>query len=764
MRPLLLKKLIFFPFLLSHFFIFGQVSVLTQHNDLNRTGWNNQETILNVKNVNQKQFGRVFSRNVDDQIWGQPLIVSGLSIGGGIHNVVFVTTVNNSVYAFDADSALQATPFWQVNLTVPGLRPVLFSDMTGACGGYYNNFLGHIGIVGTPVIDTVAKTIFMVARSVNVSGSSGFVQYLHAIDIRTGAEKPNSPVLIQAQTPGNGEASSNGVVSFDPWHGNQRPGLLLSNGFVYIGYSSHCDWDPYHGWLLSYDETTLQQKALYISTPNGSEGGIWMSGMAPAADSLGNVFLAVGNGTADGSVNSNAPINTGSSVVKLTPSGNQLQITSYFTPTNYGYLNDNDLDVGVVQVLLIPQTHLLVTGDKNGELFLINRDSMGGYNASTNNVIQRLGLTENSNLHASMAYYTGSSGEWLYTWSENTPLTAYPFSRGTGNFLLNNTSSGPNGPYGQNGAFLSVSSNGNDDSTAILWAVHAASGDAESTTDPGILRAFSATDITRELWNSSEYPSDQPGAYAKFVCPTIANGKVYLATFSNQLVVYGLVDKVEDTCNTDNIALNKYSVCSSLENSSFSSAAAFDGDLTTRWSSQFSDPQYIYVDLGQQYYICQVVLQWETALGKDFQIQVSDDAINWNTVQAISGNDQRVNSIPMNAKGRYVRMYGTARGTVYGYSIYEFEVFGRPVVNLPAQVSPIVFPNPVQNFVHILKGNEDILDVGVYDVPGQLIAHAVNSTDAAQVDISLSGKAKAVYFVKVRTTGKTYQFKILHVN
>jgi hypothetical protein len=758
-----LRNTFLLPIILVTYFAEGQVNVLTQHNDLNRTGWNNQETVLNVKNVNSLQFGRVFSRGVDDQIWGQPLIVSGLTIGGGIHNVVFVTTVNNSVYAFDADSTLQVAPYWQVNLTAPGLRPVLFSDMTGACGGAYNNFLSHIGIVGTPVIDSITKTIFLVARSVSNSGT-GYVQYLHALDISSGLEQANSPVLITASVVGTGDASSNGIVSFDPQHGNQRPGLLFLNGVVYIGYSSHCDWDPYHGWLMAYDGVTLQQKALYNTTPNGSEGGIWMSGMAPAADETGNIYLAVGNGTADGLTNNPSPVNTGASVLKLTPSGNQFQISSYFTPNNFVYLNSNDLDVGVLQVMLIPQTHLIVTGDKNGELFLLNRDSMGAYDPAINNIIQRLGLTENSNLHTSLGFYTGNSGEWMYTWSENTALTAYPFNRPIGNFNVAGAISGPMGPYGQNGAFLSVSSNGSDDSTAILWSSHAGSGDAESTTDPGILRAFSATDITRELWNSSQYPGDEPGGYSKFVCPTIANGKVYLATFSNQLVVYGLVNKAVDTCVTDNIALNKYAVSSSVQSNDLSAGAAFDGDLISRWSSQFSDPQFIYVDLGQQYYICQVLLQWETALGKDFSIQISDDALNWTTVQTISGNIQRVDLIPMNAKGRYVRMYGTARGTVYGYSIYEFEVFGRPVITVPPQIGPIVFPNPVQNFVHILKGSDDIQEVEIIDISGKHIAHASNVNNSAQVDISLSGLAKAIYFVKVRTTTGMFQFKITHVN
>jgi len=764
LQPQYLKKLICQSLILCTCMAMGQTSVTTQHNDLARTGWNNHETVLNTGNVNTKQFGKVFTRAVDDQIWGQPLILSGLTISGNPHNVVFVTTVNNSVYAFDADSAGIAAPYWQVNLTAPGKRPVLFSDMTGACDGHYNNFLGHIGIVGTPVIDTATNTIFLVARSVDNNGASGFVQYLHALDIRTGTEKPNSPVLITAQASGTGDGSAGGIVHFDQQKENQRPGLLLLNGVVYIGFASHCDWDPYHGWLLAYDINTLQQKSLYISTPDGSEGGIWMSGMAPAADEFGNIYLATGNGTTDASENNPNPINTGTSMVKLTPSGNQLQVTSYFTPTNFVYLDTNDLDVGVIQVLLIPQTQLAVSGDKSGELFVVNRDSMGSFKAAGNNIIQRIGLSENSNLHASLAYYPGNSGEWIYVWSENTALTAYPFDRSRGQIDTTRTIAGPFGPYGQNGAFLSVSSNGSDDSTAILWASHAATGDAEWSTDPGILHAYSAVDVTRELWNSSEDPHDQPGSYAKFVCPTIANGKAYLATFSNELAVYGLVDKSADTCSTANIALNKPSYSSSLENSSFSTAAAFDGNQANRWSSRYSDPQFIYVDLGQQYQICDVVLRWETALGKDFQIQVSDDAVTWTAVQSIFGNNQLTSVVNLNATGRYVRMYGTARGTGYGYSIYEFEVYGNPVKKPRANAAPIVFPNPAQNYVHILKGSEDIVEVDIVDVSGRFVAHAANTDHVAQVDILIAGAAKAIYFLTVRTTGRTYQYKILHVN
>ncbi|HUX84397.1 MAG TPA: discoidin domain-containing protein, partial [Chitinophagaceae bacterium] len=669
-----------------------------------------------------------------------------------------------SVYAFDADSVNQATPLWHVNLTAPGKRPVLNTDMTGACGGNYNNFLGQMGIVGTPVIDSGTKTLFVVSKSVDVTGNSGFVQYLHALDIRTGAERPNSPVLITAKTGGSGYDSQGGEITFNSQTANQRPGLMLLNGTVFIGFSSYCDWDPYHGWLLAYDTGTLRQKAVYNSTPDGKEGGIWMSGMAPAGDDSGNIYLATGNGTTDGQVNDTNPVNTGLSILKLTPSGNQLRVSSYFTPSNFQYLNDNDLDMGVIQVLLIPKTHLLVSGDKNGELFLVNRDTMGSFNPSSNQVIQRMPLTENSNLHASLAYYQGSSRTWLYTWSENTALTAFPFDGVNQDFNLGQSVAGPMGPYGQNGAFLSVSSNGTDDSTAILWASHAATGDAESTVDPGILRAFSATDVTRELWNSSQDPNDQPGDYAKFVPPTIANGKVYLATFSNQLVVYGLTTKSPDTCNTANIALNKPATASSIENGTLGPDNAFDGSLGTRWSSQFSDPQFISVDLGQEYNICQVSLEWERALGKDFSIQVSDDGIQWTTVQSIFGNNQAFNSIPMNARGRYVRMYGTARGTIYGYSLYEFEVFGKPALVPRFDSGPVVFPNPAQHFLHILKGMEDIMDVELIDLSGKTVERVENNGAEPQVDLPMSNLATGIYIARVRTQSRNYQFKILHVN
>ena len=680
----------FFTVITFFFFLFicpqginAQTSVVTQHNDLSRTGWNNSETILNTKNVKPGMFGKLYFRPVDDQIYAQLLVMRNVPIPGkGIKNLIFAATVNNSVYAFDADSASVTAPYWKVNLTAPGLRPVKNTDQTGACGGNYKDFSGNMGIVGTPVIDSVTGTLYVVARSTSTS-SSGYVQYLHALDITTGAERSNSPKLITAQVAGTGAGSVGGIITFNSQKQNQRSGLLLLNGKVFISYASHCDWGPYHGWILGYDKTSLQQTNVYNNTPDGYNGGIWMSGGGPSADDAGNIYAASGNGSVGVSGNPSDVRNRSESAFKLTPSGNGFNVTTFFTPKNYTTLEGGDLDFGVSQMLLLPNTNQVMTACKDGRIYLMDRDNMGGYNAATDNVIQTINLGSNAHLHASLSYFKGSQKEFVYVWSENIALKAFPYNRTTNNFDLANTiNSGSQGPVGNSGAFISISSNGSVDSTAVLWASFAANGDANQSVRPGILRAFDATDVTKELWNSSQDPADNSGNYAKFNCPTIANGKVYLATFSNQFVVYGLTGGVADTCNSFDIALNKTAVASSVENTTNIASAAFDGNPNTRWASkQQVDPQYIYVDLGSKYDLCRIVLQWEVALGKNFTIDVSDDANTWTTLKTITNNVSFTNYIPLKGSGRYVRMNGTARGTNYGYSLYSFEVYGTPVVS-----------------------------------------------------------------------------------
>src|SRR6266446_911120 len=266
------------------------MSVLTQHNDNTRSGWNDNETALTTSNVNVQQFGKVFTLTVDDQVYAQPLVVGHVFIGGGYHNVVYIATLNNTVYAFDGDNG---TLYWRKSFTAPGMRPPRNTDMSGACGGTYTNFSGNIGIVGTPVIDTARATIYFVARSTT---SGAFVQYLHAVNLVDGNAIAGSPKRISATSSGSGDGSVNGVITFDAQRQIQRQGLTLVNGSVYLTFSSHCDWGPYHGWILGYDAATLQQHVVYNVTPNGYAGGMWESGMAMAADA-GSLYQVAGNGT-----------------------------------------------------------------------------------------------------------------------------------------------------------------------------------------------------------------------------------------------------------------------------------------------------------------------------------------------------------------------------------------------------------------------------------------------------------------------------------
>lgn len=511
------------------------VSVLTQHNDISRAGLNNHEVILTTNNVNFQQFGKLFSLPVDDQVYAQPLVVANVNILNADHNVAYIATVNNSVYAFDGDNGKL---YWQKNFTAAGMRPPVNADMTGACNGNYKDFSGNIGIVGTPVIDSVKQVMYFVARSTD---GTNFVQYLHAISILDGSEMPGSPVLITATYNGTGAGNVNNIITFNPQVQNQRMGLAFVNGVVYISFSSHCDWGPYHGWILGYNAGTLQQQCVYNNTPNGGAGGIWESGFGIAADNQGNLYCVSGNGTVGSSTDPTDLSNRATSALKLTPTGNTLQVSSYFTPSNYQYLDANDKDYGAMGCFLIPNSNYFFTGAKDGNLYLLNKDNMGGYSSSSNNVQQNVAPIPTASLHCQPSYYKGATNEFVLVWSENDKLRAYPFNRATNSLDVSDVIMGlPNGPTGWSGAVLSVSSNGTKDSTGIVWASYAATGNANQSVCPGILRAFDANNVSRELWNNSLNPNDNAGNYAKFSSPTIANGHVYLSTFSNQVVVYGL--------------------------------------------------------------------------------------------------------------------------------------------------------------------------------------------------------------------------------
>ncbi len=518
------------------------VAVLTHHNDNGRTGRNLNETVLNTTNVNTNLFGLLYTRQVDDQVYAQPLILTNVDVpGSGPRNLLLVATVNDSVYAFDADDPAVTEPYWSRSfIDPPAIIPLANTDMSaiGACGGNYQDFSGRIGIVGTPVVDPQTDAIYLVART-KENGTS-FVQRLHALAAATGADLSNSPVVITAAYPGHGDGNTNGTIPFDPERENQRPGLALAGGVVYVAWSSHCDNGPYHGWVIGYDEETLEQVVVWNDTPGGSEGGIWMSGQAPAIDEDGNLYLTTGNGTVD----TGGGPNRGQSFVKLVRSGSTLTVGSWFTPNDWSDLDDRDLDLGSGGLLLIPGTTLAFSGGKAGKVYLVDRDDMGGLSGtnSDTNVVENFVVSPDQ-FHGGPVWWDGPSGSYAYIWPASVSLQQYVFNPVLGMFTLPPYAQSPTAaPSGQPGGILALSADGSQAGSGVLWAVHQLSGDANQSVRPGILHAFDAEDVSRELWNSELVPArDAVGNFAKFVPPTVANGKVYLATFSGQVDVYGLL-------------------------------------------------------------------------------------------------------------------------------------------------------------------------------------------------------------------------------
>ena len=509
------------------------VAVLTHHNDLNRSGANLNETILATNNVNTNQFGKLFTRTVDDEIHTQPLIVTNVNVPGkGVYNLVIVATVSNSVYAFDADDASNSAPIWKTNFLSPGIVPPRNTDMTFACGGNYKDFAGNMGIVGTPVIDPDTSTLYLVSRTKEPGPT--YVQRLWALDVRTGTEVPNGDVVIAFV---NGTAF-NGQIQ------NQRAALALVNGYVYITWSSHCDGGAYHGFIAAYNTTNLALPPLtYNVTPGGNQAGIWMSDQAPPSDAAGNIYLTTGNGSFNGTTQ------FGESFLKLTNSGATLSRADWFTPYDWNTnLNAHDADLGSGGVLLIPGTSLLFSGGKAGRLYLVDATNMGHIVAaaatSDTNIVQSWDLGSHQ-VHGGPVWWDGPTASYAYIWAASSDrLRQYTFNRALGRFssTVPTAQSTTIGGSGQPGGILSLSANGTNAGTGIIWAFVNTSASANQATVAGTLHAYDAQNVARELWHSDMIPSrDAVGNFAKFVAPTVANGKVYLATFSNRLNVYGLL-------------------------------------------------------------------------------------------------------------------------------------------------------------------------------------------------------------------------------
>jgi hypothetical protein len=507
----------------------------TINNDNARTGANLNETVLSPGNVNSAQFGKLFSYSIDGIAHASPLYVANVNIPGtGSRNIVYVATEHNSVYAFDADGR-SASPFWQVSFINPaaGITTVPPSDT-----GEPLDINPEIGITSTPVIDVATGTLYVVAKTKEVvSGSTNYRHRLHALDLATGGEKFGGPVILQASVPGTGAGSSGGVLQFNSLRHNQRPGLLLSNGVLYIAFAAHGDQQPYHGWVLGYNATTLQQTMASCTSPNGSQSGIWQSGMGPSADSAGNVYFT----TANGSFNANTGgTEYGDSFIKLNATG---AVLDFFTSKDQSVMFANNWDLSSSGPMLLPdqtggRPHLLVGAGKNGTIYLVDRDNMGHFTSNDSGVVQSLsnifpnGTPEPGN-YSSPVYFNGT----VYFGPVSDRIQAFQLTNG----LLSTTPTSTSATiYPYPGATLAVSANGT--SNGILWAIQRNdSAVAEPGTNAATLRAYSTTSLSTELYNSTQAGArDAFGPAAKFTIPLVANGRVYILS-QGQLTAFGLL-------------------------------------------------------------------------------------------------------------------------------------------------------------------------------------------------------------------------------
>ena len=522
--------------------------VATYHNDVSRDGLNNQEYALVPGNVTASTFGKLFSCPVDGAIYAQPLWVPSLTFSGVLHNVIFVATQHDSLYAFDADTS-PCTTLWHANLidTAHGGTTGESSVPNTLVGSGDGDIMPEIGVTGTPVINLGTKLLFVVSKSVNATGPI-FYQRLHAIDLLTGNEMLSGPAPISGTFP-----AGNSTVTFSPQQQNQRPGLALVNGVVYIAWASHEDNDTWYGWVMGYDAASLSQLYTFNATPNASRGGIWMGGGAPSADASGNLYVITGNGNFD-VTNSSAPNNDyGDSFLKLTGS---LAVSQYFTPADQSSDNTGDQDFGSggtsVIVDLPPNgtlpNQLVIGGGKDGYLCLLNQNAMGGYSSNNTGAVQMLNF--GNGIFGTPAYWNSS----FYLAGTGGKLQQFTLNLST--YTINSSPASTSAAtYSFPGATPSVTTMP-DNSNAIVWALNNTQYCTNQSPGCGatVLHAYDATNLGTELWNSSQGTGNTAGYAVKFTVPTVANGKVYVGTRGNntggsdtstsvpgELDVYGLL-------------------------------------------------------------------------------------------------------------------------------------------------------------------------------------------------------------------------------
>jgi len=499
--------------------------VLTYKNDLSRTGQNLSESALTPANVTSASFGLLRNLTVDGKVDAQPLYVSQLSVSGSLHNVVFVATEHDSVYAFDADTG---STLWQASLLATGET---LSDTHGCF-----QVVPEIGITSTPVIDRSAGAhgiVYVVAMSKDAS--SNYHQRLHALDLATGAELLNGPVEITATYP----AAGGGTTTFSPGQYEERAALLLLNGTLYTSWTSHCDVGPYFGWIIAYSASTLSRTAVLNVAPNsgGTGPAIWMSGGGPAADSSGNIYLLTANGAFETTLDANGfPTNQdfGNSFLKISTAGGSLRVADYFTMYNEVAESAADEDLGSGGEMLLPDLtdsnnivrHLVVGAGKDGNIYVVNRDAMGKFNSTDNSQIwQQVSGALVSTVFSTPAYFSGT----VYYGDVGDTLKAFTIS---GAKLPASPQSQSATQFGSPGTAPAVSANGT--SNGIVWA--------HENSNPAVLHAFDAGNLQHELYNSNQAAGDRDhfGVGNKFITPTVADGKVFVGTTAS-VAVFGLL-------------------------------------------------------------------------------------------------------------------------------------------------------------------------------------------------------------------------------
>ena len=503
--------------------------VLTSQYDNARTGATLQEAALTPANVNVGQFGKLFSLRVDGDVYAQPLYVPHWEIPGkGIHNVLFVATEHNSVYAFDADHG-PLPPLWQVSFLNTKAGVTTVSEREASCPF----ITPEIGITPTPVLDEKTGTLYVLARTREAQGffsPNRYVQRLHALAITTGAEKFGGPIEIKASVSSSHRHGASRKIPFDPLRELPRAALLLASGHVYLTWGSSCDVGPYHGWVMAYDAQTLAQTAVFNTSPDSQESGIWQSDMGPAADVGGDVYLATGNGLFDAARKGR---NFGDSLLRLTRHEHRLTVRDFFTPFNEEQLNAGDADLGSGGPLLLPDQpgphpHLLLVGGKEGVLYVLDRDHLGAFQPDGDSILQAFRL--GGGLYAAPAYWNRP----VYVLASNDSLRAFTVGHGP---LSEQPAALGKQRFGNPGATPALSAHGIRN--GIVWIIETKSWNGADR--PAVLHAYDAGNGAREIYHSEQNSRrDRAGLTLRFTVPTIANGRVYVEA-KGEVDVYGLL-------------------------------------------------------------------------------------------------------------------------------------------------------------------------------------------------------------------------------